>query len=191
GWLNRAREASFLVTSRNVLGMAGETALPLSPLAPDDAAALFLRRARAARPDFQPHGEDEAAIVPLVRLLDGLPLAIELAAARVRVMPPRVLLTRMSERFRLLSASGARHERHSMYFAGLDERQATSQRCVELDNLVAACRHAVARGDAISATRALELAWAGLQLRGPFALGVELAAQTAAMSALPAALAAR
>jgi predicted ATPase len=292
-WLNRAREASFLVTSRNVLGIAGETALPLSPLAPDDAAALFLRRARAARPDFQPHGEDEAAIVPLVRLLDGLPLAIELAAARVRVMPPRVLLARMSERFRLLSSSGGRlerqatlraafdwswdllspaektalaqlsvfeggftleavesvldlapvddapwvpdvlqslvekslvrqaqnerfdllvsvreyaaqqlhaedegavlaaHARHSAYFAGLDERQATAQRCVELDNLVAACHHAVARGDAVTATRALELAWAALQLRGPFAVGVELAAQAGAMPGVPVALAAR
>ena len=52
--------------------------------------------------DFQPNAEDQSAIAPLVKLLEGLPLAIELAAARVRVMPPRTLLLRMSERFKLL-----------------------------------------------------------------------------------------
>ena len=63
-----------------------------------------MRRAEAAKPGFQPNAEDQSAIGPLVKLLEGLPLAIELAAARVRVMPPRMLLLRMSERFKLLSS---------------------------------------------------------------------------------------
>ena len=101
-WLSRASAARFLVTTREVLGLRGEEIIALAPLSPSDAAALFLRRAEAAKPGFKPNPEDEAAIAPLVTLLDGLPLAIELAAARVRVMPPRTLLLRMSERFKLL-----------------------------------------------------------------------------------------
>ena len=87
-WLDRAGEARFLVTTREVLGLPGEEALALAPLGLSDAAALFMRRAASARRDFQPGAEDQAAIPQLVKLLDGLPLAIELAAARVRVMPP-------------------------------------------------------------------------------------------------------
>jgi tetratricopeptide (TPR) repeat protein len=108
-WLDRAREVHFIVTTREVLGIVGEEALALAPLPPADGVALFLQRAVAAASDFRPTSEDEAAIDPLVRLLDGLPLAIELAAARVRVMPPRTLLARMSERFKLLASGGVTH----------------------------------------------------------------------------------
>ena len=102
GGSSRASDARFLVTTREVLGLPGEEIIALAPLPPSDAAALFLRRAEAAKPGFQPSAEDQSAIGPLVKLLEGLPLAIELAAARVRVMPPRMLLLRMSERFKLL-----------------------------------------------------------------------------------------
>jgi len=112
-WLNRAAEARFIVTTREVLGIAGEEAMALPPLGPADAVALFLRRAAAARDGFDPGAEDRATISRLVTLLDGLPLAIELAAARVRVMPPRTLLARMSERFKLLAASGGRRDRQA------------------------------------------------------------------------------
>jgi predicted ATPase/class 3 adenylate cyclase/Tfp pilus assembly protein PilF len=119
-WLNRASAAQFLVTTREVLGLPGEEILALPPLAPTDAVALFVRRADAVKPGFQPNAEDQAAIGRLVQLLDGLPLAIELAAARVRVMPPRTLLLRMSERFKLLSSAGGRIDRQATLRAVFD-----------------------------------------------------------------------
>jgi predicted ATPase/class 3 adenylate cyclase/Tfp pilus assembly protein PilF len=119
-WLGRARDARFLVTSRGVLGLGGESVLPLAPLGPGEASALFVERAQSAKPGFDPREADAAAIEPLVALLDGLPLAIELAAARVRVMPPRTLLARMSERFKLLSTTGGRADRQATLRATFD-----------------------------------------------------------------------
>ena len=119
-WLNRASAAQFLVTTREVLGLTGEEVIALAPLAPSDAVALFMRRAEAAKSGFKPSAEDEAAITPLVKLLEGLPLAIELAAARVRVIPPRTLLLRMSERFKLLSSTGGRVDRQATLRAVFD-----------------------------------------------------------------------
>ena len=119
-WLNRASAARFLVTTREVLGLPGEEVLALAPLAASDAATLFMRRAEAAKSGFKPSPEDQSAIGPLVKLLDGLPLAIELAAARVRLMPPRILLLRMSERFKLLSSAGGRLDRQATLRAVFD-----------------------------------------------------------------------
>ena len=119
-WLERAPEARFLVTTREVLGLAGETVLNLAPLPAGDSAALFLRRAEAAWSGFDPGADDRAAIDPLVRLLDGLPLAIELAAVRVRLMTPRTLLQRMRERFKLLAAGGARDDRQATLRGAFD-----------------------------------------------------------------------
>ncbi len=112
-WLDQAPDVRFIVTTREVLGIGGEQTLALAPLDLDESEALFRRRAAAARSDFKPTPADDDAILPLVRLLDGLPLAIELAAARVRVMPPRMLLQRMSERFMLLASTGGRRDRHA------------------------------------------------------------------------------
>jgi len=125
-WLDRASQASFLVTTREVLGLPGEQVFALAPLDPDEAAELFTRRAQSAQSaqaasgGHPPSAQDEAAIGPLVRLLDGLPLAIELAAARVRVMPTRLLLQRMSERFKLLASSGGRRDRQATLRATFD-----------------------------------------------------------------------
>ncbi len=119
-WLDRAPQACFLVTTREVLGLPGEEALALPPLAADDGEALFLRRAAAAHAGFEPGAGDRAAIGKLVALLDGLPLAIELAAARVRVMAPATLLARMDQRFRLLVAAGGRHDRQATLRAAID-----------------------------------------------------------------------
>ncbi|MEO6745258.1 MAG: tetratricopeptide repeat protein, partial [Caldimonas sp.] len=119
-WLDRAPLAQFLVTTREVLGIVGEETFALDPLPADDAAALFLRRAEAARQGYAPSTDDVSAVRQLVRVLDGLPLAIELAAARVRVMPPRTLLARMSERFKLLATTGGRAERQATLRATFD-----------------------------------------------------------------------
>ena len=289
-WLDRAGEACFAVTTREVLGLAGEESLALAPLAEADAAALFKRRAQAAQADFG--AGDDSAVAPLVRLLDGLPLAIELAAARVRIMSPRTLLARMSERFKLLASAGGRQDRqatlraaldwswdlltpgdkaalaqlsvfeggftleaaeavldlsgvaeaewpldavqslvdksllrplsaqrlgllssvqeyaaehlrtpgrfpgsgpaaldaaqarHGACFAALGEQQATAHGCIELENLSAACRRAVRRGDTSTAVGALRGAWAALRLRGPFRVGVELAQGVLSMPGL-------
>ena len=109
-WLDRAHNAQFVVTTREVLGLPGEQVMNLAPLPPADSVKMFLRRAEAAALDFHPGPEERAAIEPLVRLLDGLPLAIELSAVRVRVMTPSMLLARMTERFQLLAAGGARRD---------------------------------------------------------------------------------
>jgi predicted ATPase/class 3 adenylate cyclase/Tfp pilus assembly protein PilF len=119
-WLDRAAEARFLVTTREVLGIAGEATLVLGPMPSEEGCSLFAARAAAARVGFDASAEDRSAIKPLVQLLDGLPLAIELAAARVTVMPPRELLSRMSERFRLLASSGARGGRQATLRGAFD-----------------------------------------------------------------------
>ncbi|WP_284614710.1 ATP-binding protein [Aquabacterium humicola] len=119
-WLDRAPQAQFVVTTRELLGIAGEQVLSLPPLNPDDASALFAQRAAAARLGYVPGEEDIAAIRQLVRVLDGLPLAIELAAARVRVMPPRTLVARMRDRFDALFSRSARHDRQTTLRAAFD-----------------------------------------------------------------------
>jgi predicted ATPase len=85
----------LLVTSRSVLHLRGEHDLPLGPLPPDPAAQLFADRARQADPAFDPSGPNTRAVAEVVRRLDGVPLAIELVAARVRTLPPSVLLRRL------------------------------------------------------------------------------------------------
>ena len=119
-WLDRAPEAQFVVTTREVLGLPGETTVALAPLPDTDAVALFVARAVQAKRDFALTEVDLPPLAALVKLLDGLPLAIELAAARVRLMPPRALLHRMSERFKLLASSGGRHTRQATLRATLD-----------------------------------------------------------------------
>ena len=119
-WMDRALDASFVVTTREVLGLAGEEVLALPPLPAADGVALFVQRAMAAKPDFEPAPDELQDISTLVALLDGLPLAIELAAARARVMPPQTLLRRMSERFKLLASKGGRQDRQSTLRAAFD-----------------------------------------------------------------------
>lgn len=119
-WLDRTSDARFIVTSREVLGIAGEDVLSLDTLPTSEAAELFRCRAEAVRHDFRQTAMDRAAIEPLVTLLDGLPLAIELAAARVRVMSPQTLLERMSERFSVLVSGGGRRDRQATLRAAFD-----------------------------------------------------------------------
>src|SRR5258706_7284210 len=82
------------------------------------------------------------------------------------------------------AALAAAEARHSGYFAGLGEKRAVASACVEIDNLVAACRRAAARGDAEESAGALEGAWAALKFRGPVSVGVEHASGLISMAAL-------
>ncbi|GHB65150.1 SARP family transcriptional regulator [Streptomyces viridiviolaceus] len=90
---------SVLATSREALGITGEVLVPVPPLPPEPAVRLFVDRARAVRPGFEGH----ARVADICAALDGLPLAIELAAARLRTLDPDELADRLDDRFRLLS----------------------------------------------------------------------------------------
>ncbi|KDN85935.1 ATP-binding protein [Kitasatospora cheerisanensis] len=94
---------TVLATSREPLGVPGEAVLPVEPLPDPSALRLLGERGAAARPGFRTD-EDPAACAELCRRLDGLPLAIELAAARLRGLTPRQLADRLDSRFALLTA---------------------------------------------------------------------------------------
>lgn len=84
--VTRCPHVTVLATSREALGVDGERLLAVPPLDAGDAVVLFADRARAGRPDFDLDTEPVGAVAEICRQLDGLPLAIELAAARIRVM---------------------------------------------------------------------------------------------------------
>ena len=107
----------LLATSREPLRLTVEQQYPVPPLPDADAVALFHERARAVRPDFAANG----AVAEICRRLDGLPLAIELAAARVKLLAPDALLERLEQRLPLLTG-GARD---------LPERQQTLRATIE------------------------------------------------------------
>jgi predicted ATPase len=104
-----------LATSREELRVPGELVVPVPsldvPAQPVDASVLtdfsavrlFLERAKAVRPDFEITPDNAAAVAEIVRRLDGIPLALELAAARVKVLSPEQISARLSDRFRVLS----------------------------------------------------------------------------------------
>jgi predicted ATPase/DNA-binding CsgD family transcriptional regulator len=105
--LGSAPRLRVLATSRRALGVTGEVVVPLGPLAADDARALFAARAAAALPSFRLTEDNAAAIARLCEALEGVPLAVELAAARIPVLSPEGILDRLGDRQRLLS-KGAR-----------------------------------------------------------------------------------
>jgi predicted ATPase/DNA-binding SARP family transcriptional activator len=101
--LAAAPQLTAVVTSRTPLHVTGEHEYPVEPLPEPDAVELFVERAQAIKPDFHANGE----VVSICRRLDGLPLALELAAARVKVLAPDALLARLERRLPLLTG-GAR-----------------------------------------------------------------------------------
>ncbi|MEO8638409.1 MAG: adenylate/guanylate cyclase domain-containing protein [Chloroflexota bacterium] len=115
--LVRAGKVSVLVTSRSPLRVSGEREYPVPPLGvpdprhlPDleqfstyESVALFIERATAVRPDFAVTGANAPAVAEICVRLDGLPLAIELAAARVRVLTAQAIMERLGDRLQLLS----------------------------------------------------------------------------------------
>ncbi len=107
-WLAAAPQARFLVTTRERLRIDGEHVYEVEPLDEEAGVELFVERARAARPSFRIEGDDRRIIRQIVERLDGIPLALELAAARVVVLPPKKLLDRLSQRFKLLKGKRTR-----------------------------------------------------------------------------------
>ncbi len=144
----------FLVTSRAALRVSGEKEYPVDPLRPEDAVALFVERAQGADPRFSLTDENADAVKEIVARLDGLPLAVELAAARTKLLPPQAMLALLDERLDLLSR-GARDfpERHralrdtvawSYDLLGTEEKQLFARLAVfgggfTLESAVAVC----------------------------------------------------
>ncbi|QOV38765.1 winged helix-turn-helix domain-containing protein [Streptomyces ferrugineus] len=104
--LERCPELTVLATSREPLGVPGELLRPVDPLPQPVALRLLADRGAAARPGFRTQDDPEAC-AEICRRLDGLPLAIELAAARLRMLTPRQIADRLDDRFLLLT-SGSR-----------------------------------------------------------------------------------
>lgn len=104
--LARCPGVTVLATSREPLGVPGELLRPVEPLPEPVALRLLADRGAAARPGFRTEDDPEAC-AEICRRLDGLPLAIELAAARLRMLTPRQIVDRLDDRFRLLT-SGSR-----------------------------------------------------------------------------------
>ncbi len=100
--LQSAPRVSQLVTTRNALQLRAERIVEVPPLPQADAERVFMDYARARRDDFERRPENAAAITELCRRLEGVPLAIELAASRITGMTPQEMLVRLKERFRLL-----------------------------------------------------------------------------------------
>ena len=109
----------MLVTSRESMRLRGEHEFPLAPLAlPDQpsleilmqypSVALFVQRARAIQPDFKLTSENASAVTEICARLDGLPLAIELAAARIKLLPPQAMLRQLQESPLQMLTGGAR-----------------------------------------------------------------------------------
>jgi len=123
---------AMLATSREPLGLSGEITWPVPPLsvpvaatydavAASGAGALSLDRARAVDPAFQLTTDNAPALAEICRRLDGLPLAIELAAARIRALSPQRIARGLDDRFRLLSSTrGTTEPRHRTMLASID-----------------------------------------------------------------------
>ena len=104
--------AVIVATSREALGIGGEQTWLVPPLAADDATALFVERARAVSPSFELQEGNAACVARICARLDGIPLAIELAAARVKVLSVEQIAERLADAFRLLSSGSRTVPRH-------------------------------------------------------------------------------
>jgi predicted ATPase/Tfp pilus assembly protein PilF len=118
-WLERARMARFLVTSREKLSLGDqETLQTVDSLSAETAIELFAARAQWLRPALELVGSEAESAQEIVRLVDGMPLAIELAAARMRVMSAAQIVAQMRKRFQLLT--GGRSTRHETLAVAID-----------------------------------------------------------------------
>ena len=111
----------IVVTSRSSLRIYGEQEFPVAPLAENSAMELFAQRAAAVWPDFAITPENSSAVREICQRLDGLPLAIELAAARTKVLAPRAILDRLQKPLQLLTGGAL----------DLPERQQTLRKAID------------------------------------------------------------
>ena len=130
--VERCPRLTVMVTSRLALSLRDEVAFPVPPLGlpsgtsrgeveDSDAGTLFVARARAVRPGFHLSGADSAVVADVCELLDGLPLAIELAAARIKLFTPEQLRVRLHTRLRELTGGAAdAPDRHRAMHATID-----------------------------------------------------------------------
>jgi non-specific serine/threonine protein kinase len=118
----------LILTSRQPVALAGECVLPIGPMPQPDATSdeknndtlqLFMARAQAARPSFELRDDNRAEILTLCRRLEGIPLAIELAAARLRTMPLEQILQRLDNRFQTLAGVRSAQTRHQTLRAAI------------------------------------------------------------------------
>jgi len=137
--LKSCQSVKILATNRSPLGIAGENAWPLAPFAPidvdklprggealvaaldgNDSVQLFVDRAKSVVPSFELSEANAAHVVAICNRLDGVPLAIELAAARAKVLSPEQISARLSDQFRLLGGNKGGPERQQTLRATLD-----------------------------------------------------------------------
>ena len=180
GVLRSAPKVRILATSRERLDVGGELLWPVPPLgqpAPDetspeqlaqhDAVRLFVDRATAVQPSFVLDAENAPAVHHICHRLDGMPLALELAAARVRVLPPPEIAARLEDRFSLLASGGRRAlPRHQTLRAAIDwsyelltapERELFGQLSVFAGGFTLEAAEEVCTDEGVEPTQVLEL----------------------------------
>ncbi|MGD6745373.1 AfsR/SARP family transcriptional regulator [Streptomyces sp. BH106] len=164
--LRAAPGLRILATSQEPLSIAGETVFAVEPLSPADAVRLFTERATAAAPGFDPASAADA-VAEICRRLDGIPLALELAATRVRTLGVRELAARLSDRFRVLTAGqrGAPARQRTLRamidwswgLLGAPERIVLRRLAVHRDGCTPAAAETVCAGEGIDRDEVLEL----------------------------------
>ncbi|MET8677214.1 BTAD domain-containing putative transcriptional regulator [Streptomyces sp. NPDC004647] len=170
--LRTAPGLRILVTSQEPLGLAGEAVFLVEPLRTDDAVRLFTERAAASAPGFSLDPDasdpaDHAAVAEICRRLDGIPLALELAATRVRALGVRELAARLGDRFRILTAGqrGAPARQQTLRavidwsweLLSAPERIVLRRLSVHSDGCDLAAAEAVCAGDGVAREEVLDL----------------------------------
>jgi len=127
--MHHSAQLVLLLTSRQPVALPGEFVLPIPPMpepgaeaneSDNETVALFVARAKAARPSFVFCEDNRAEVIALCRRLDGMPLAIELAAVRLRTMPLDQILQRIDDRFQILTGVRSAQVRHQTLRATIE-----------------------------------------------------------------------
>ncbi|MFE3384980.1 BTAD domain-containing putative transcriptional regulator [Streptomyces anulatus] len=167
--LRTAPGLRVLATGQEPLGLAGEVVFLVEPLPPAEAARLFVERAASSAPGFprDPDGPEREAVAEICRRLDGIPLALELAATRVRALGVRELAARLSDRFRVLTTGrrGAPARQQTLRavidwsweLLGEPERVVLRRLAVHRDGCDLAAAEAVCAGDGVAREDVLDL----------------------------------